>query len=68
MNSIYKKKIITNFKSLSDKDIKYYIMETMHHIDDNSLISLGILFEFVWKDANPIERKEMIKIIKNNLK
>lgn len=68
MNSIYKERLMTNFKSLNDKDIKYYIMDTMHNIDDNSLINLGILFEFVWKDANPMERKEMIKIIKNNLK
>lgn len=68
MNSVYKDKLITNFKTISEKDIKYYIMDTMHHIDDNSLINLGILFEFIWKDSNPMERKEMIKIIKNNLK
>ncbi len=63
----YKEKTITTFNGLSEKDIKYRIMEAMHHNDEETLISLGILFEFVWKDANPMERKEIIKIIKNNI-
>lgn len=67
MNSLYKDQIKINFKGLTEKDIKYYIMDTMHHIDNNSLLNLGLLFVMVWKDANPIERKEMIKIIKYNV-
>ena len=42
-------------------------MEAMHHKDEDLLASLGGLFELIWKDANPMERKQMIKIIKNNI-
>ena len=62
-----RKETISNLKGLSEMDIKYKIMEAMHHKDDNLLPSLGVLFELVWRDANPMERKQMIKIIKNNI-
>ena len=52
---------------VNQKKIKYSIMEAMHHKDEELLSSLGVLFEFVWKDANPMERKQIIKIIKNNI-
>jgi len=42
-------------------------MEAMHHKDEDLLSSLGVLFELVWKDANPMERKQIIKIIKNHI-
>lgn len=58
---------ISKLKGFSETEIKYAIMEAMHHKDEELLSSLGVLFEFVWKDANPMERKQMIKIIKNNI-
>ncbi len=60
-----RKETISNLKGLSETDLKYAIMEAMHYKDDTLLPSLGVLFELVWKDANPIERKQIIKIIKN---
>lgn len=63
----YRQKIKNDFKGFNEKDIKYMIMDAMHHTDEDSLSSLGVLFEYVWKDANPMERKQIIKIIKNNL-
>lgn len=62
-----RKKTISNLKGLSEKDLKYTIMEAMHYKDDTLLPSLGVLFELVWKDANPMERKQIIKIIKSNI-
>lgn len=63
----YRKNTISSLTGLSEKDIKYIIMEAMHHKDEEMLAHLGVLFEFVWKDANPFERKQMIKSIKNNV-
>lgn len=62
-----RKETILNLKGLNETDIKYKIMEAMHHKDEDLLASLGVLFELIWKDANPMERKQMIKIIKNNI-
>lgn len=62
-----REKTIVELKGCSEKDIKYAIMEAMHHKDESILPSLGVLFEFVWRDANPIERKQIVKYIKNNI-
>lgn len=67
VNMISIKDNIKEFKGLSETDIKYKILESMHHKDESTYINLGILFEYIWKDSNPMERKQMIKIIKNNL-
>lgn len=63
----YKENTIKSLKGLTEKDIKYKIMESMHHNDEKTLTNLGVLFELVWKDSNPMERKQIIKIIKNNI-
>ncbi len=62
-----RQKIKKDFKGFSEKDIKFVIMEAMHDRNEDHLQSLGVLFEYVWKDANPMERKQIIKIIKNNI-
>lgn len=59
--------VITDFKGLTETDIKYKILQSMHNKDNNTYIVLGKLFEYIWKDSNPMERKQMIKIIKNNI-
>ena len=61
------KQTMNNLKGLTESDIKYKILESMHHKDEDTYYSLGILFECIWKDSNPMERKQMIKIIKNNI-
>mgnify|MGYP003304537255 CR=1 FL=1 len=63
----FRTETITKFKGYTESQIKYTIMEAMHHKDEDLLSSLGVLFELVWKDANPMERKQIIKIIKHNL-
>ncbi len=67
MNISYRQKTKSNLKGLSEKDIRYTIMEAMHNKSEENLTELGVLFEFVWKEANPMERKQMIKSIKNNI-
>ncbi len=62
-----RKETISSFKGYNENEIRRKIMEAMHHQDEELLSSLGVLFEFVWKDANPMERKQIIKIIKHNL-
>ena len=49
MNQSFRKSTILTLNGLSEKDIKYMIMEAMHHKDENMLASLGVLFEIVWK-------------------
>lgn len=67
MDINYKSKTISQLKGFSEQDIKYMIMDSMHHNDDKTLQSLGVLFELVWQDANPFERKQIVKYIKRNI-
>ena len=67
MNTNIKNNNITLITNNTEKDIKYSIMKAMHNINNETLLDFGLLFTFIWKDANPMERKQIIKIIKNNI-
>lgn len=54
-------------KNLNETEIKYKILELMHNKNNETYLYFGMLFEYIWKDSNPMERKQIIKIIKNNM-
>jgi small acid-soluble spore protein I len=62
-----KSQTLQKLKGFTEQDIKYMIMDAMHHNDKSTLENLGILFEIIWQDSNPFERKQMIKYIKRNI-
>lgn len=63
MDNLYLK----NRYGSNEKTLKEKIMNAMHNLDDETLLSFGLLFTIIWKDSNPIERKQLIKYIKNNI-
>lgn len=60
--------IISNYKDLTESSLKTNIIRCLKDKNKDTLYEMGVLFEIIWKEANPTERKQFVKYIKNNIK
>lgn len=54
-----RKHVISNFKDISEDEIRETIEESLEDTDDLVLPGFGVFFELLWKNSD-IEQKEMI--------
>lgn len=59
--------ILSNYKDLTESSLKTNIIRCLKDKNKDTLYEMGVLFEIIWKEANPIERKQFVKYIKNNI-
>lgn len=68
MNNIdVRKYIISNFKEDNIEDIKKSIEESITSHDEDPLIGLGVLFELLWTNSSPEEKKIILINIKKGM-
>lgn len=61
-------KILKEYKNLTESSLKTNIIRCLKNKNPETLYEMGVLFEIIWKEANPMERKQFVKYIKNNIK
>ena len=63
-----KEKLLVDYKNLTESSLKTNIIRCLKNKSKETMYEMGLLFEIIWKEANPMERKQFVKYIKNNIK
>lgn len=63
-----KEKLLVDYKNLTESSLKTNIIRCLKNKSEATMYEMGLLFEIIWKEANPMERKQFVKYIKNNIK
>lgn len=67
MDTDIRKYIIENFKDSSPEEIEESIIESINSKDEIVLPGLGVMLEIIWSNSNDDFKKEIIKIIHDNI-
>ena len=62
-----KEKLLVDYKNLTESSLKTNIIRCLKNKSEETMYEMGLLFEIIWKEANPMERKQFVKYIKNNI-
>ena len=63
-----KEKLLVDYKNLTESSLKTNIIRCLKNKSEETMYEMVLLFEIIWKEANPMERKQFVKYIKNNIK
>ncbi len=68
MNIDIRKTVKNNFVDLDIKEIKKSIEDAIKDGDEITLPGLGVFFEIIWSNCDLEIKKNLLNILKNNIK
>ncbi len=67
MNFDIRGAVIHNIHTMNTQELQELVVDSIQRGEEKLLPGLGVLFEVIWKNSNPNDRKAMIQTLHNSL-